>query len=53
MALFKRGNFSTCDAPRSGRPKTVTTSEIIDQIQELISEDRRISAKSVTEHLGV
>ena len=39
---FKRGDFSTCDAPRPGRPKTVTTTEIIDQIHELILEDRRI-----------
>jgi len=27
---FKRGDFSTCDVPRPGRPKTVTTPEIID-----------------------
>ena len=27
---FKRGDFFTCDAPRPGRPKTVTTPEIID-----------------------
>jgi hypothetical protein len=26
---FKRGDFSTSDAPRSGRPKTFTTPEII------------------------
>ena len=38
---FKRGDFSTCDAPRPGRTKTVTTPEIIDQIHELILEDRR------------
>jgi transposase len=44
---FKRGDFSTCDAPRPGRPKTVTTPEIIDQSQELILEDRRISPKSI------
>ena len=36
--------FSTCDALRPGRPKTVTTPEIIDQIHELNVEDRRISA---------
>jgi len=49
VAQFKRGDFSTCDSPRPGRPKTVTTTEIIDQIQELILEDRRISAKSMAE----
>jgi len=53
VAPFKRGDFSTCDAPRPGRPKTVTTPEIIDQIHELNLEDRRISAKSIAEHLGI
>jgi len=28
VAQFKRGDISTCDAPRPGRPKTVTTPEI-------------------------
>ena len=32
VATFKLGDFSTC----FGRPKTVTTPEIIDQIHELI-----------------
>jgi len=31
----------------------VTTPEIIEQIHELISEDGRISAKSITEQLGI
>jgi len=53
VAQFKRGDFSTCDAPRPGRPKTLTTPEIIDQIHELILEDRRISAKSIAEQLGM
>jgi len=53
VAQFKRGDFSTCDAPRPGRPKTVTTPEIIDQIHEIILEDRRISAKSVAKKLGI
>jgi len=35
VAQFKRGDFSTCDAPRPGRPKTVTTPGIIDKIHEL------------------
>ena len=53
MAQFKRGDFSTYVAPRPGRPKTVTTPEIIDQIHELILEDYWISAKSIAEQLGI
>ena len=53
VARFKRGDFSTCVAPRPGRPKTVTTLEFIDQIHELILEYRRISAKSIAEQLGI
>jgi len=53
VAQFKRGDFSTCDAPQSGQPKTVTTQEIIDQIHELILEVRQSSAKSKTEQLGI
>ena len=41
VSQSKRGDFATCDAPRPGRPKTVTTPEIIVQIHELILEDRR------------
>jgi len=53
VAQFKRGDFTTCDAPRPGRRKTVTTPEIIDQIHELILKDRRISVKSIAEQLGI
>jgi hypothetical protein len=45
VALVKRDAFSTCDAPRPGRHKIVTTPEIIRQIHEIIMEERRISAK--------
>ena len=53
MAHFKLGYFSTCDASRPGRPKTVATLEIIDHIYELILKDHRISAKSIAEQLGI
>ena len=53
VAQFKRGDFSTCDVSRPGRPKTVTTPEIIDQIHEIIFEDRRISSKSIDGQLGI
>ena len=49
MAKIKRGEFSPC----FGLHTTVTTPEIIDQIHELILEDRRISAKSMAEQLGI
>jgi hypothetical protein len=41
VVQFKRGDFSTCFAPCAGRLKTVTTPGIIDQIHDLILEDRR------------
>jgi len=53
VAQFKREDFSTYGALRPGRPKTVTTPEITDQIHELILEDRWISAKSIVEQLGI
>jgi len=53
VAQFKCGDFSTCVVPCLGRPKTVTTPEIIDQIHDLILEDRRILTKSVAEQLGI
>jgi hypothetical protein len=45
---FKLGDFSTCDAPLP-----VTTTEIIDQIQEPNLADSRISAKSLVEQLDI
>jgi len=53
VAQFICSDFFTCDAPRPGRPETVTTPEIIDQINNLILEDRRISSKSIAEQLGI
>ena len=49
MAQFKRGDFSTCDAPHPGQPKTVTTPEIIEQIHEMTLGACQISAKSIAE----
>jgi hypothetical protein len=41
VSQFKRGDFFNCDAPRPGLPKTMTTPDMIDEIHELILEDRR------------
>jgi len=53
VAQFKHDDFSTCDAPRPGRHRTLTTPEIIDQIHKLILEYPRILAKSIAEQLGI
>jgi len=53
VAQFKCGDFSTCGAPCPGRSKTVTIPDIIDELHELILEDRRISAKSIAEQQGI
>ena len=53
VAQFKHGYFSTCDAPCPGRPKTLNTPAIIDQIHERILEDRWILAKSIAGQLGI
>ena len=53
VAQFKRGDFSTYVAPRPGRHKTVTTLQIIEQINEIILEVHRISSKSLAEQLGI
>jgi len=53
MDQCKRGDFSARDAPRPGRPKTVTTPDIIDQIHHLILEDSGSSAKLIDEQLGI
>jgi len=50
---FKHGDFSTCGAPCPGRTKTVTSPEIVHKVHKLILEDRRISAKSIAEQLGI
>jgi len=53
VVQFKHGDFSTCDVPRPGRPKTVTTLEIIDLIHKLILEGCQIWAQSIAEQLGI
>jgi len=53
MAQFELCRFSTCIAPRHGRPKTVTTPQIIDQIHELNLEFRRISSKPKVKQQGI
>ena len=44
VSQFQRDEFSTCVVPLPGRPKTVTTPEIIEQILDLILEDHHYTS---------
>ena len=53
MSQFKRNDFFTFVATRPGRHKTVNIPDFFEQVHELNLEARRISAKSIGEHLGI
>ena len=46
---FKRGRTSTNDAARSGRPKNVTTPEIIEKIHDIVSDDPKVKVCELAE----
>ncbi|XP_076044748.1 histone-lysine N-methyltransferase SETMAR-like [Oratosquilla oratoria] len=53
VAEFKRGRDSVKDEPKSGRPSTVTTSENIDHVLEMVMEDRRLSSCQIATRMGI
>ena len=44
-ALFKLGCTSLEDDSREGRPKIATTPEIIQQVHDMVLDDRRVKVK--------
>jgi histone-lysine N-methyltransferase SETMAR len=46
---FKRGRTSLEDDPRGGRPKSVTTPEIIEQFCDMVLDDRRMKVREIAE----
>jgi len=46
-AEFKRGRTSLEDDPRKGRPKSATTPEIIEQVHDMVLDDRRITLNNI------
>ena len=50
---FKRGQKSLEDNPRSGRPATVTTQEVIDRVHQIVMGDRRLTISHMTEEVGI
>lgn len=50
---FKRGRTSVEDEPRSGRPKTATTSEIIEQIHNMVTENPSLTKREIADTIGI
>jgi len=52
-AEFKRGRTSLEDDPREGRPKSATTPEIIEQVHDMVLDDRRMKVREISETIGI
>jgi transposase len=52
-AKFRRGRNSLEDDPREGRPKSATTSEIIEQVHDMLLDDRRMKVRKIAETIGI
>jgi len=52
-AEFKRGRTSLEDDPREGHPKSATTTEIIEQVHDMVLDDRRMKVREIAETIGI
>jgi transposase len=52
-AEFKRGRNRLEVIPRLGRPKNATKPEIIEQVHDLLLDDRRIKVLEIAENIGI
>jgi histone-lysine N-methyltransferase SETMAR len=52
-AEFKRGPTSLQDDPSEGRPKSATPPEIIEQVDNMVLDDRRIKLHETAETIGI
>jgi len=52
-AEFERGSTGLEDDPHEGRPKSSTTPEIIEQVHDMILDDRRMKAHEIAETIGI
>ena len=53
FANFKRGEMSTSDAPRSGRPKTASDENSVKLVEQMVHEDRRVSTRTIAKSLKI
>jgi len=52
-AKFKRGRTSLEDDPREGHPKSATTPEIIEQVHNMVLDDRQMKVREIAETIGI
>jgi transposase len=52
-AEFKRGSTSLEDDPHEGRPKSATTPEIIEQVHDMVLDDRRMKVREIAETIRI
>jgi len=52
-AEFKRGRTGLEDDPREGCPNSATTPEIIEQVHDMVLDDRRMKARAISETIGI
>jgi transposase len=52
-AEFKHGHTSLEDDPRKGRQKSATPPEIIQQVHDMVLDDRRMKVREIAETIGI
>ncbi len=50
---FRDGKETVEDEPRSGRPSTSRTSDMIEEVREMLARDRRLTLRLMAEELGI
>jgi transposase len=53
ISEIKRGRTSLEYDPREGCPKSATTPEIIEQVHDMLLDDRRIKVREIAETIGI
>lgn len=52
-AEFKCDRTSVKDDPRSGRPSTSVTQEMIEKVEKIVLNDRRVTVRFIAEELKI
>jgi len=52
-AEFKRGHTGLEDDSHEGHPKSATTTEIIEQVHDMVLDDKRMKVREIAETIGI